>query len=91
MSKMPHGKKNASLSLTEVVLEKIEDAMERHVRIDGTRPVRKSDYVEDVLRRDMIAKGVLVLPTINVGKAAKKKTASKKAPARKKTSTRKRP
>jgi hypothetical protein len=91
MSKMPQGKKNASLSLTEVVLAKIEGAMKTHVRIDGTRPVRKSDYVEDVLRRDMIAKGVLVLPTITAAKGAKKKPAAKKSPARKKTAARKRP
>ena len=62
MANIPEGKRSASFVLTDEVTQMIRAAQMRHVRIDGTRPVRVSEYVEDLLRRDLIAKGMLVLP-----------------------------
>jgi hypothetical protein len=79
MPNLADGKSQANFSLDDEIVALLGTARAEHRRIDGSACSRPSEYVADLLRRDMIAKGLLPAPaTIRVPRARTRNKPKKK-------------
>ena len=97
MANLPKDKTQANFAMDAELIADIKTATEMHRRIDGSRTFRPSEYVEDLIRRDFIAKKLIVLPALRMTHSEPllstdppvSKAAAKKATPKRKTTSRK--
>lgn len=66
MANIPIDKTQANFAMDAELIAQIKTATNLHRRIDGSRAFRPSEYVEDLIRRDYIAKKLIVLPALKM-------------------------